>query len=89
MPLTEAQGLIQLAINLGFAATMCVFIFVAYQKLVNRLADIIEGNTKAMANLRAVIVALCQRWDSAGRPGAAADPAIPDGRRWYDEPGGE
>jgi len=63
MPLSEAQGLIQLAINLGFAATMCIFIFVAYQKLVNRLADIIKENTQAMTGLKAVIAALCERFD--------------------------
>ena len=97
MPVAEAQGLIQLVIQLGFAATMCIFIFVAYQKLVNRLADIIQENTQAMTRLREVIAFLCTRFDSAERAGqvqmnAAGEMVVrprAGGRRIYDDPGGE
>ncbi len=89
MPLAEAQGLIQLVINLGFTAAMCVFIFVAYQKLVNRLADIIKENTQAMTRLREVIAFLCQRFDNAEQRASGSVSPPPPGRRWYDDSGGE
>lgn len=67
MPLSDVQGLVQLGINLGFAATMCLLLFVAYKQLAsqftNRLADIVEKNTVAMTSLINVIDALCDRFD--------------------------
>lgn len=87
MPAAETQALIQMLVNLGFAVSMALFLFVAYQKLVARLADLIKGNTQAMTRLSQVIAFLCQRFDNAVPPAGGTNPA--PGRRWYDDPGGE
>ncbi len=63
MPDGPVQWYLWLGANIGIAGVMLWVVFAAYQKLVARLADLIEKNTTAMTSLQAVIAALCSKFE--------------------------